>query len=579
MINLHTADGRGSSYWSTYDRSAWRNKRKCLLRHPFYFFIMCLSKKSTFTQSLCFYVTKSGLFCTIQGTSIQDYGLSYVNTIISSRLKHLRMSAIRFQIPRVEFTNHHTTGDVAHKLSHSSYSSIHPLCCFLVVTELNYPRKRRRMDTSSSSNNPFSPHKDVLEAPIPDTTDGKQRLMQECKNRATAAVKASVWPDAKALYHKAIDCCCEEDDGGGGDSSGNKAILFANLSFVHGKMHQWDAAADAAQQAIANDPAYTKAWWRKGQAQAALKQFDAAVDAMQEALKLEPQNKALLKELDKLKKQQAEAAADAATAAATSKTKTTTTTNPAVSTTSTKTTTTSNTASSNKPSTRSTDAIKEEEEEETFTKSEHVKGYQVINGKKTTFFHNELSEEAAKLIGDIAPKKLDTAPPPASVTTSTTDGAKTAITSKWNQAGTWEERNVSQWAEQTLTQKFQQTSYTLPSSSPAPNASVTVTSVDLSGHASVATVRGKKRYIYEYSATVHWKFENDVHEATGSMQFPDIDGTCMVGEPYDVASFQVDHADDATLRPVLENFVHKQGFREILHESIDAWVQMFRETY
>ena len=58
------------------------------------------------------------------------------------------------------------------------------------------------------------------------------------------------------------------------------------------------------------------------------------------------------------------------------------------------------------------------------------------NGKKTSYFHNELSEEAKQLIGDIAPKKLD--PATAAPATTTTSGDK----SSWNHAGTWEERDV-----------------------------------------------------------------------------------------------------------------------------------------
>lgn len=71
------------------------------------------------------------------------------------------------------------------------------------------------------------------------------------------------------------------------------------------------------------------------------------------------------------------------------------------------------------------------DDEAEFTKSDHVKGYKIVNGKKTSFFHNELSEEAAKLIGDIAPKKLEMQP--AAEPTVQYDGG-----SVWNKAGTWE---------------------------------------------------------------------------------------------------------------------------------------------
>ena len=121
---------------------------------------------------------------------------------------------------------------------------------------------------------------------------------------------------------------------------------------------------------------------------------------MEEALRLEPNNKALQKELSKYQKMQQEqgtkAAATSGTASSSSgkststTTKTTTTTKP--------TTTTTQSTTPSKP---------DQVDGEVFTKSEHVKGYKIVNGKKTSYFHNELSEEAKQLIGDIAPKKLD----------------------------------------------------------------------------------------------------------------------------------------------------------------------------
>jgi hypothetical protein len=208
-----------------------------------------------------------------------------------------------------------------------------------------------------------------------------------------------------------------------------------------------------------------------------------------------------------------------------------------------------------------------------FTTSEHVKGYKIVNGKKTSYFHNELTDQAKALIGDIAPKKLD---PVVGSATGTATGEKGK--SVWNQAGTWEEKNVSTWAIESLQAQLEATVFQLPLSSPAPGASVTVTSAVVTGHASVATVRGKTRLIYELSAVVDWKLVEHI-VASGSLTFPDIDGTCMEGEPYDCTDFTVRHADDDTIRPVLDTFVHRQGLRDALHENIDGWVRLFRDTY
>ena len=127
-------------------------------------------------------------------------------------------------------------------------------------------------------------------------------------------------------------------------------------------------------------------------------------------------------------------------------------------------------------------------------------------------------------------------------------------------------------------------SYTLPASAPTPDAVLSVTKVDVAaGHASVAAVRGKKRYLYEFDLTVHWTLVTTRAAsgavAAGTMRFPDIDGTCALGEGYDVSNFTVTQADDPNLRPVLETFCHRQGLREAIHVTVDDWVRNFKETY
>merc|ERR1711923_617888 len=87
-------------------------------------------------------------------------------------------------------------------------------------------------------------------------------------------------------------------------------------------------------------------------------------------------------------------------------------------------------------------------------------------------------------------------------------------TSAWNKAGTWEEKDVTDWAIQSLKDTVQKCKYDLPDGSPDPKAHVQVTKITkllsskVSGgtcHASVATVRGKKRYIFEFTICVHWE--------------------------------------------------------------------------
>ncbi|KAL7527962.1 hypothetical protein ACHAXR_007956, partial [Thalassiosira sp. AJA248-18] len=223
-----------------------------------------------------------------------------------------------------------------------------------------------------------------------------------------------------------------------------------------------------------------------------------------------------------------------------------------------------------------------------FTKSDHVRGYKIrSDGKKTSYFHREISDDAKKLIGDIAPKKLDSggnnddfAPKPIGAAAAGEGGG----TSAWNKAGTWEERDVTPWAKETLTAQLLTAEYILPPGSPSPGAHATVTKVSkLDGHASYATVRGKKRYIYEFGLTIKWILTlGDDHTKTchGEMTFPDVDGTVELGEGYDIVNYNVDGSSTpAGTGPLLDRFVRDGGLRESVHKVIDDWVGLFRATY
>jgi tetratricopeptide (TPR) repeat protein len=431
----------------------------------------------------------------------------------------------------------------------------------------------------------FSAHQDVLQAPIPATVPEQERLWQELKNRAKGAVGSGQWPDALHLYNKAlevVDAAIEASTVIGSTSATSstaafntpqeQAVLRSNLSLVHSKMHDWDAAVESARQAVAADACYIKAWWRLSQAQVGVKNLEGAIKALERGLDLEPDNKPFQKELEKMKQKQAgEVEAAFAAVVAGRETKATKTATPAAPTTK---AVAAAVPSQSKPDAK--DSAGSADDSAKSANTDDMKGYKVVNGKKTSYFHNELTDEAKELIGDIAPKKLETVNTGVAVTA--TGDSNDKATSAWNTAGTWEERDVTAWAVTSLQEQLTASTYQLPPSSPAPGATVAVTSAVVTGHASVATVRGKKRFLYEFSVVVDWKL-TEHSSATGSLTFPDVDGTCQTGEPYDCTDFVVRHMDDPTIRPVLDAFVYRAGLRDALHESIDAWVGLFKETY
>ena len=126
-----------------------------------------------------------------------------------------------------------------------------------------------------------------------------------------------------------------------------------------------------------------------------------------------------------------------------------------------------------------------------------------------------------------------------------------------------------------------ETTYSLPASSHAPDAKVTVSKVKkLDGHASVARARGKTRYIYEFLLKLEWELKGaDGLECSGNLAIPDIDGTIELGEGYEIHEFNIDSVSDNNIRPLIDRFVHRGGFHEALNESIDNWVRLFKKEH
>mmetsp|Transcript_11879 Transcript_11879/g.25726 ORF Transcript_11879/g.25726 Transcript_11879/m.25726 type:complete len:450 (-) Transcript_11879:189-1538(-) len=436
-----------------------------------------------------------------------------------------------------------------------------------------------------------SAHADILSA-NPDNSSSRVALVEEIKRRGRACVVSKNYPDADSLYGKGIDVLSSALGGDNSDESEaakkDVAILYSNRSLVRMQMGKVAEALEDADAAVRCDPSYVKAHWRRGQASNACGNLGEALESFERALALEPTNKALKKEVQNARKKKEEEEKMLAEAAAAvdgnaeedvamedaPKTDASATKKDAI----------KGTKATTKPVTNTATAttVKETDTSQ-FTKSDHVRGYKIrSDGKKTSYFDREISDDAKKLIGDIAPKKLDAsggcgndlAPKPIAAV----DG-----TSAWNKAGTWEERDVTPWAKETLTASLLTAEYVLPDGSPSPGAHAAVSKVSkLDGHASYATVRGKKRYIYEFSLTIKWVLTlGDDHKRTchGEMTFPDVDGTVEHGEGYDIVKYSVDGSSPAGTGPLLDRFVRDGGLRDSVHKVIDDWVRLFRATY
>jgi hypothetical protein len=302
---------------------------------------------------------------------------------------------------------------------------------------------------------------------------------------STGAIGGKIYPAADALYTKAIEVLPE-------------ATLYGNRSMCRLSLGKFQEAYDDAESAISLDPSYSKGFYRKGQAATKLgasdftKHLDAA-DAYDKGSALEPENKTFKSLAEKARQAHVDGEAKAAeeppplavkplkmpvvrprgfpsqpTAAETA-------------------TTTAATEGGGK-------------------KKEEFRGYKVTaDGRKTTFFNNDLDDEAKALIGDIAPKKL----------VEGTDGgdgsnggaskpALAAGASSWNTAGTWEERSMTSWGKPRLEELLLESSFELPNE--LGNVKVTKV-VGLEGDCSVTMARGKKKHPFDWAFSVEWFVE------------------------------------------------------------------------
>ena len=230
-----------------------------------------------------------------------------------------------------------------------------------------------------------SAHRDVLEAK-PDTDEGKAKLVEELQSRGRAAVGAKSWMDAKMLYEKALTMCPKD-----------KTPLFnANLSLVLKNMGEFEQARQAAQACVDVDPSHIKGLWRLGQALQALSQPNDALVVLEKAKSLDPTNKALIKECEKcskaakeMEKLMAQMEIEKAKKAAEEEANKDKSPPPPPP----KPVTATSTSTATKPVSTSSDKMEVDGEDNLFTKSDAVRGYKIVNGKKTSYFHNELPKK------------------------------------------------------------------------------------------------------------------------------------------------------------------------------------------
>lgn len=376
----------------------------------------------------------------------------------------------------------------------------------------------------------FGAHDDVLKA-SPETREEKVRLIEEIKERAKHAFKMKDMVSCEKLYSKAIEI------------SDESAILYANRSAVRLTVGNLDEAISDATKATERDPSYPKGWYRLGQGLERSEKFEEARSAYQRGKDLEPQSKLWVGALEKLAKAQADW---------------------------------------KPPSPKKEIPIEKYEissrlkasmeasKSSSKSQSDEFRGYKLDSqGRRTTFFNNELDDKTKELIGDIAPKKIERA-----VDMRVAQGA-----SSWNQAGTFEEVNHTKYARDSLKRKLKELMVDLPKTEVGLERYLTVTSVnDFKGDASTTMMRGKKKYLLDVSFSIDWEFplEGNV-KAKGSATFPDVTTDAVVAnDPLDIL-INVDSLTPDYARQIIDSHVKAEqvGLRPAMlalcHDFLDEF--------
>jgi len=129
----------------------------------------------------------------------------------------------------------------------------------------------------------------------------KQYMMNAAemlKKEGNAAVAKEDYKEALSKYQRAVD---NLDSHVGADVNALQIGLLNNSALCHLKLKSFDKALEAGEKALKVDPRSFKGLFRRGQAKEGLGKLAPAVTDMRRALEISPGDKAISRELDRLR--------------------------------------------------------------------------------------------------------------------------------------------------------------------------------------------------------------------------------------------------------------------------------------
>lgn len=400
-------------------------------------------------------------------------------------------------------------------------------------------------------------HADVMNAE-PDGNEAKKKLAEEIKSRAKGSLSTKNYPEAIALYTKAIDVMqgmAEED--------GYVAILFANRSMCKLGMNKSEEAESDASEAIKLDSSYVKGYYRKAMASIKLGKYESAKETLTAGLERKPEDKELTAQMDNVARLIKNPPKAETSKRSSNKTAASTTSKPAV--------------IPKVSASRST--VPKEVKEETVikdtaaTEADKIRGYKLTSdGRKTSYFNNELDDQTKALIGDIAPKKISTnessSPQPLSAGSSASGSA-------WNTAGTFESTNLTKWAQGNIKDRL------IKCASHKDSISAVITSITSEGDAEIVVNRGKRKHIYDFTVSVKWTVTGQYGAVVkGSVNIQDVDAD--EDGDYEVSDYTVDDAhkvdrvDMEACNTLVKDVKSENGLLQTCFRQLDAFRAEFK---
>jgi len=379
-------------------------------------------------------------------------------------------------------------------------------------------------------------HADVL-SEEPTDEAAKLRLVEEVKNRAKGAFQQKDMPSAELLYGKAITLL---------DSIPGKAeaALYSNRSMVRLNLNKVEEALADANKCLGLDPNFVKAHHRKAQALVRLNEWDDAIAAAEAGQKLEPSNKAFAELIEKAQKDKEKDVEDKAKLKRDAQDVRVELHN-------------ASTSRQNNPAKKE----KKDNEEDT-----SMRGYKTTSdGKTTSYFHTEITDEAKKLIAEQGfgkPQKID-----APITEEESKGGG----SSWNKAGTYEERGQIKWVKAELPQALKGIKFDLPQ-----GGIVNVTDVtDINGDASITVARGKRKHLLDLTFAVEYDIKVGADTGKGKLAYSEV--TANDDDDFEVKC-EVGNETAGSLKGVIDTFVKSSGtgFQPLVTEAIKQLIAKFK---